>query len=164
MKTQKLVSIIEPTDIVIIGSGSFDDDKVISFIKITDDESCFDIKVGDKSYFLSSDGFISIIPFGVYYSKLLELEEEDNVDYFDISDAAILPNFSGDISICIKLEDGSYAENIDTSDYIFHNYEIDDWFIDLPKGTEVFKIEEHDSTKFKSYIRDRKITEILDRN
>jgi hypothetical protein len=157
-KQQTLMTFDKPTTIVLLGDGTNDCDN--SDFQVTDDESGFDIYVGGKpsKYSSSCTGFGSVVTLEEYKNWKYNLEYDG-----DISDAYIITGFTGTIGISAKLEDDSYSTDFDLDDYICHQFDgYVDVIINLPEGTELHKIEDHDLSKVTSLLRDDKINTILE--
>lgn len=102
-------------------------------ILLTDDYCGFDIRVGDKRVlkYIESDGFINILTL----DELLKYKEEI-IDINEDTPCIKLSNFCGDLSIIVVDEDKVEYDDLDTSDYLWHQVdEAYDAYIKLPEGT-----------------------------
>lgn len=152
IQSKTLKSFSEPTDFVILGCDYNGRD-----IEITDDYTNFLIKIGSKTIFnIESEGFVSILSIDKYKKWL-----EEQV-YRDDCGAVLVSGYQGDIKVGAKLEDGTFTNEFDFSDYIHHQLEdCVDVFISFPEGTSVHEITDHNLSKVLPYIRDQKINSII---
>lgn len=157
-KAKNLKTYDEPTTLVVLGSL---DNNENSDFSITDDFSGFDVYIGGvkqkRKYEYESDGFVS-----VFTLKEFQLFQKNHSDMVDGVSAFVLPNFTGDIEVGVKLEDGTFTDKFDLGDYIQHQNLDDDYvevFMNFPKGTTVIDM---DGLKFPtSVIRDLNLEKIL---
>lgn len=157
-KTIPLKTILTPQTLVILG-GDFNGRD----IEVTDDFSGIDIYIGGvKNTSMETEGHVKIVSLDDYKSWLSQFQDIDDACSVD---AYLLPNFSGDIEVGVKLEDGSYSTDFDLSDYIHHQSAFDgldiDVFINLPKGTNVVNIDGHNLKSVISNLRDSTIDKII---
>ena len=159
-KQKTLFSCDTPQTIVLLGDGTSNCDSYD--FQVTDDESSFDIYVGDKDIkqYSSCTGFGSILTLNEYKSWLKETEDEG---YREITDAFIIPGFVGTIGITAKLDDGSFNTDFDLGDYIQHQFDDSyaDVIINLPEGTDFYQIKDHDLSTVTAVLRDDKISAVL---
>ena len=129
----------KPTTIVLLGDGTNDCDNLLVDFQVTDDVSGFDIYVGSKpsKYSSSCTGFGSVVTLEEYKNWKSNFQDEYDGD---ISEAYIIPVFTGTIGISAKLEDDSYSTDFDLDDYICQFDGYADVIINLPEGTEFIKL------------------------
>lgn len=151
---QTLRTFNKPETIVILGDGND--------FQVTDDESSFDIYVGgkDTKKSVSCSGFGSILTLSEYKNWL---QDPDHEGYTDIVDAFIVPGFIGTIGISARLDDGSYTTDFDMNDYIQHQFDNSyaNVIINLPEGTDFYRIKNHDLSSVISVLRDDRIASVL---
>ena len=151
----------EPTDLVFVGTGEYNED---GDIMITDDYSQFGVFVNGVEHKLSgyeSDGYVTIMTIDEYNNWYAQAKS----DIGDMKDSGIegffVSGFKGTIQVGAKLEDGGYVKNIDFSDFIQHQFDdCYDVFINLPEGSEIYELND-DLTLPISVIRDIKIDKII---
>jgi len=152
-----------PVNLVIVGADTSDGGGSRD-IAVTDDETTVDIKSGNsKPITFSCEGHISILTLPQYEGWLKHCRDNgmEPAD-FGIVDAVLLTNFVGDIRVTLKGEDG-YINGFHLGDYILHQTEEDvyDVTIELPSGTNLYEIKDHNLTSVLPYIRDGKIDTIV---
>ncbi len=130
------MSYSEPTDFVILGCDYDGRD-----IEITDDFTTLDIKIGRVDKFrIQSEGHVSIISIDRYKKWVKEFAQDCAYD----CDAVLVTGYQGDILVGAQLEDGSFTNDFDFSDYILHQVKDSvNVFISFPEGTSVHMIVNH---------------------
>ena len=147
IEKQLLVKVMEPENLILLGSSKDDDFNNRDFM-VDDDETCFVIHIeegGDLN--VGSDGFGSVVTVEEFLKWAEYAKEEYGENWYDdITGAALLRDFSGDISITARLEDGTYSSNFDIDDYIQH--QLDDEYpcavVVLPSGSKVTVLKDTD--------------------
>lgn len=156
-----------------VGSGSSD-------IQITDDETSFDLYIGDKKksngrWNWSSDGFVSIMKPQEFMDEIERVIDEhkgygnyDEEDIFSIQDAFIVDNFTGELRVGGLCEDDTTTDKFSFDDYICHYNDEDEgksiWsvFLQLPQGTNIRPIDMSKPSIIKNLFRNQKIDSIID--
>jgi hypothetical protein len=152
---QTLSEFNKPTDIVIIGYGGYGDGFDFS---LTDDESSFDLYVGNELVdSVSTMGFCKIMDVD---SFIKFREESDVINYSDLCEVILIPNFKGKIEILSKKYEGGFTTDFDMSDFIEHQVD-GHVVVKLPENTEFHKLKDDWSLPL-SFIRNKKIEEITD--
>ena len=156
MKTKVAKTIEGPTPIVIVGGYHNG-----QLIKITDDYSGFDVRIGDEKIGMGCDGFASVLSPQEFLDWYKEAENEMGEDPLSWdTDAILIPGFSGDIEVGVEFRDGTYAEDFNLGDYLQHQFDgYPDIFIKLPEGSRYEKITDEN---FMTVIRERKLGDLLD--
>ena len=157
-QTQKLLTYDEPTDVILWSPDtahySYAD------ITLTDDFYSLDIRVGgqkkDDIYFETA-GFASATTFKEYEKFI----NKNGTDELGGTSALLIPNFQGTIRVGVKLEKGGFATDFDPNDDLVYIQGGGEPFLDFPEGTKIIEIDEdHDISKLKSFLRDKKITSL----
>lgn len=162
-KQKYIRTFTEPTDLVIIGS----DNDGYRDIELTDDYFSFQLRVnGDVVENLESEGFLTILTIPEYkqwYSTQLSLGE---LDGDDDKDSIFIQNYVGSIGIGLQDDEEGYITDFDETSYIYHQdrfEEYPDFFINLNGDVRYQVLEGHDLNKVVSYVRDNRITDILEK-
>jgi len=155
--SKKLMSFDEPTDLVIWTEpsiGYYGD----ADVTITDDYATLELRAGGKFKLdMETAGFATVDEFK-RYKKFLDEEGEEGLEMLQGTEAVLIPDFKGTVSVGIKLDRG-YATDFDPSgeDLMHQCDEYGQVFLDFPEGTEMVFIEDHDLSKLKGFLRDKKI-------
>lgn len=155
--SKKLMSFDEPTDLVIWTEpsiGYYGD----ADVTITDDYATLELRAGGKFKLdMETAGFATVDEFK-RYKKFLDEEGEEGLEMLQGTEAVLIPDFKGTVSVGIKLDRG-YATDFDPSgeDLMHQGDEYGQVFLDFPEGTEMVFIEGHDLSTLKGFLRDKKI-------
>lgn len=149
-----------PTDIVILGEQSDED---CQDFKVTDDESGYEIYVGGK--FAESCcclGFGSVLTVDEYRKWVTLKRADEDDDYIDdLISAHLIEDFVGTIGISAKLEDNTFSNNFNLNDYVCHQFnDYVEVIINLPDGTVLNEIPNHDLSKMVGYNRNVKLDDL----
>lgn len=150
----------DPTTLVVVGEGDYNDYE----IQIDDDETIFELylnKKYHKSY--GSMGFIHIYTLDEY-KKWYELVKDTMEDVEGLIGGFVLPNFTGKIEVSALLDDKTFSNNFDISDYIQHQFSGGDVQVVLnidANEKDVFDLNDDLSLPV-SIIRDIKIDKIIE--
>ena len=158
-QTQKLLTYDEPTDVILWSApdtAHYSD----ADITLTDDFYSLDIRVGgqkkDDIYFETA-GFASATTFKEYENFI----NKNGTDELGGTSALLIPNFQGTIRVGVKLEKGGFATDFDPNDDLVYIQGGGEPFLDFPEGTKIIEIDDdHDISKLKSFLRDKKITSL----
>jgi len=108
----------DPTTLVVVGEGDYNDYE----IQIDDDETGFELylnKKYHKSY--GSMGFIHIYTLDEY-KKWYDSVKGTMEDVEGLIGGFVLPNFTGKIEVSALLDDKTFSNKFDISDYIQHQF------------------------------------------
>jgi hypothetical protein len=151
MKTKTYANYDGSEDIIILGQYAEKGD-----IELTDDYTSCQVNVGDTNVMsIETDGFISILSPEEYEEWVEEcITNEIELDDLDV-DAIYLPKFKGDISMAVESDrNGGTSTNFDFDDFIGHQIEeVWEFILQLPEGTKVYPIENHDLFTLRKKIR-----------
>jgi hypothetical protein len=158
-QTQELLTYDEPTDVILWSApdtAHYSD----ADVTLTDDFYGLDIRVGgqrkDDIYFETA-GFASATTFKEYEKFI----NKNGTDELGGTSALLIPNFQGTIRVGVKLEKGGFATDFDPNDDLVYIQGGGEPFLDFPEGTKIIEIDEdHDISKLKSFLRDKKITSL----
>ena len=158
-QTQELLTYDEPTDVILWSApdtAHYSD----ADVTLTDDFYGLDIRVGgqrkDDIYFETA-GFASATTFKEYEKFI----NKNGTDELGGTSALLIPNFQGTIRVGVKLEKGGFATDFDPNDDLVYIQGGGEPFLDFPEGTKIIEIDEdHDISKLKSFLRDKKITSV----
>ena len=161
--TKELMTFEEPTDLVIWTEPSVEDVNGIGFygdadITLTDDYATLGLR-SNGNYVLDMEtaGFASITTFEKY-KKFLDEEGEEGRFGLEATEAVLIPDFKGTITVGIELDKGGYAVDFDTNEDLMHTSEGSGApFLDFPSGTQMIFIEDHDLNSLKGFLRDKKL-------
>jgi len=145
----------KPTNIVLLGHSESNDR-----VEITDDETSYNILVDGETNTYGSMGFL-----GVYtieeYKNLIEDEQYLEMIQDELVGGVVLPNFTGEIKVCVVNHAGEISKKFKLDDYVQHQF---DDYIDvtilLPDNSVVLNLNEDGSLPI-SAIRDIKIDTII---
>ena len=165
-QTQELLTYDEPTD-VILWSAPDEFMKKYGFtasysdadVTITDDFWSLDVRIGGKPTRISFEtaGFACATTFKEYEKYL----KKNGADELGGTSAILIPNFQGEIRVGVELDNGGYAKDFDPNDDIAYVQGGGTPFLDFPEGTTIVEIDEdHDISKLKGFLRDKKITSL----
>ena len=156
-----------PQDVYIIGDWVKDFDE--SF-KITDDESAFTLRNGDKTIWMNTSGFVYILTTEELIANKASFEE-------GFADNIVIKNFSGELNLKVINSDNNdivTAENFDKDEYIYHqkwanseDFDIDDIILDIIPSpfcqhtVEEIIIDDNFFVRLVAENRDKQIDEIL---
>ena len=155
--TKELMTFEEPTDLVIWTEpsiGNYGD----ADITLTDDYATLGLR-SNGNYVLDMEtaGFASITTFEKY-KKFLDEEGEEGRFGLEATEAVLIPDFKGTITVGIELDKGGYAVDFDTNEDLMHTSEGSGApFLDFPSGTQMIFIEDHDLNNLKGFLRDKKL-------
>lgn len=155
--TKELMTFEEPTDLVIWTEpsiGNYGD----ADITLTDDYATLGLRTnGNWQSDMETAGFASITTFEKY-KKFLDEEGEEGRFGLEATEAVLIPDFKGTITVGIELDKGGYAVDFDTNEDLMHTSEGSGApFLDFPSGTQMIFIEDHDLNSLKGFLRDKKI-------
>jgi len=155
--TKELMTFEEPTDLVIWTEpsiGNYGD----ADITLTDDYATLGLRTnGNWQSDMETAGFASITTFEKY-KKFLDEEGEEGRFGLDGTEAILITDFKGTITVGIELDNGRYAVDFDTTEDLMHTSEgYGAPFLDFPAGTQMIFIEDHDLNSLKGFLRDKKI-------
>ena len=158
-QTQELLTYDEPTDVILWSApdtAHYSD----ADVTLTDDFYGLDIRVGgqkkDDIYFETA-GFASATTFKEYEKFI----NKNGTDELGGTSALLIPNFQGTIRVGVKLEKGGFATDFDPNDDLVYIQGGGEPFLDFPEGTKIIEIDDdHDISKLKSFLRDKKITSL----
>lgn len=154
---QTVREITEPTTLVVIGEGDWQSNE----IQITDDETSFELYVGDKEYdTFGSMGFITIVTLEEY-KEFYEKNKDNYVDMGGLIEGFVLPNFTGKIEVSAKLYGGGFSNKFDISDYIEHQVDDSSVILRVAEGTVISKLNDDLSLPI-DILRDIKIEKIIE--
>ena len=160
-QTQVLLTYNEPTDVILWSApdtAHYSD----ADVTLTDDFWGLDLRVGGKrrdDIYFETAGFASATTFKEYVKFI----KKNGTEELGGTSAILLPNFKGEIRVGVKLDNGGYAKDFDPNDDLVYLDGGGQPFLDLPTGTEIIEIDEdHDLSKLKGFIRDKKIDSIID--
>ena len=158
--TKELMTFDDPTDLVIWTEpsiGYYGD----ADITLTDDYATLGLRIkGNYVLDMETAGFASITTFEKY-KKFLDEEGEEGRFGLEGTDAVLIPDFKGTISVGVELDKGGYATEFDTNEELMHTSEGSGApFLDFPEGTEMAFIEDHDLNNLKGFVRDKKMQEL----
>ena len=158
--TKELMTFDEPTDLVIWTEPSIGDYGDAD-VTLTDDYATLGLRIkGNYVLDMETAGFASITTFEKY-KKFLDEEGEEGRFGLEATDAVLIPDFKGTISVGIELDKGGYATDFDTNEELMHTSEGSGApFLDFPEGTELVFIEDHDLNNLKGFVRDKKLQEL----
>lgn len=158
--TKELMNFVEPTDLVIWTEPSIGDYGDAD-ITLTDDYATLGLRIkGNYVLDMETAGFASITTFEKY-KKFLDEEGEEGRFGLEATDAVLIPDFKGSISVGVELDKGGYATEFDTNEELMHISEGSGApFLDFPEGTEMVFIEDHDLNNLKGFVRDKKMQEL----
>jgi hypothetical protein len=106
---------------------------------------------------METAGFASITTFEKY-KKFLDEEGEEGRFGLEATEAVLIPDFKGTITVGIELDKGGYVVDFDTNEDLMHTSEGSGApFLDFPSGTQMIFIEDHDLNSLKGFLRDKKI-------
>ena len=158
-QTQELLTYDEPTDVILWSApdtANYSD----ADVTLTDDYYGLDIRVGGKKkddIYFETAGFASATTFKDYENYI----NKNGTDELGGTSALLIPNFQGTIRVGVKLEKGGYATDFDPNDDLVYIQGGGEPFLDFPEGTKIIEIDEdHDISKLKSFLRDKKITSL----
>ena len=163
-----------PQDVYIIGDWVKD---FVESFKITDDESAFVLKNGEKTIWMNTSGFVYILT-----TEELILNKSSFEEGF--ADNVVIKNFSGELILRMKDTDGNdilTEENYDREEYLMHqewlnssdedddedDIEIDDIILDIIPSpfyqhtVEEVIIDDNYFIRLVAENRDNQIDEIL---
>lgn len=155
-----------PQDVFIL--GDLEINNVKDDFLITDDECGFTLASGDNTYGIGSFGGCIIL------TKEELIANLDNIDFDSYEDifgdnSILLPDFSGEISLKVIMDNGQEVlnpENFDKTDYVYHadygdeHLSIDDVIVDIGPNRKVVQFEISEAL-VKGLIRNEKIDSIL---
>jgi hypothetical protein len=155
--TKELMTFEEPTDLVIWiepSIGNYGD----ADITLTDDYATLGLRTnGNWQSDMETAGFASITTFEKY-KKFLDEEGEECRFGLEATEAVLIPDFKGTITVGIELDKGGYAVDFDTNEDLMHTSEGSGApFLDFPSGTQMIFIEDHDLNSLKGFLRDKKL-------
>ena len=156
--SQKLIAFDEPTDVILWSApdtASYSD----ADVTITDDFWSLDVRIGGKPTRISFEtaGFASATTFKEYEKYL----KKNGTEELGGTSAILIPNFQGEIRVGVELDNGGYAKAFDPNDDIAYAQGGGAPFLDFPEGTTIVEIDEdHDISKLKGFLRDKKITSL----
>jgi hypothetical protein len=158
--TKELMNFDEPTDLVIWTEPSIGDYGDAD-ITLTDDYATLGLRIkGNYVLDMETAGFASITTFEKY-KKFLDEEGEEGRFGLEATDAVLIPDFKGSISVGVELDKGGYAIEFDTNEELMYISEGSGApFLDFPEGTEMVFIEDHDLNNLKGFVRDKKLQEL----
>ena len=158
--TKELMNFDEPTDLVIWTEPSIGDYGDAD-ITLTDDYATLGLRIkGNYVLDMETAGFASITTFEKY-KKFLDEEGEEGRFGLEATDAVLIPDFKGSISVGVELDKGGYATEFDTNEELMYISEGSGApFLDFPEGTELVFIEDHDLNSLKGFVRDKKMQEL----
>lgn len=160
-QTQVLLTYNEPTD-VILWSAPDTANYSNADLTLTDDFFGLDLRVDGKrrdDIYFETAGFVSATTFKDYEKFI----KKNGTEELGGTSAILLPNFKGEIRVGVKLDNGGYAKDFDPNDDLVHLDGGGQPFLDFPTGTEIIEIDEdHDLSKLKGFIRDKKIDSIIE--
>ena len=158
-QAQELLTYDEPTDVILWSApdtAHYSD----ADVTLTDDFYGLDIRVGGKrkdDIYFETAGFASATTFAEYEKYI----KKNGTDELGGTSALLIPNFQGTIRVGVKLEKGGYATDFDPNDDLVYIQGGGEPFLDFPDGTKIIEIDEdHDISKLKSFLRDKKITSL----
>ena len=148
----------EPTDLVVLGTSSYNDTEFDEALSITDGTESLDIRRGGKKMkaftSIETAGSISVISLEEY-QKFINNISEDELEFMSgIFEALLLPNFVGKLEIGIK-QNGSWItdKSILTEEFIGNLDGVEQILLNIQEGQKVVQIEDHDLSKIKKYIK-----------
>lgn len=158
--TKELMTFEDPTDLVIWTEPSIGDYGDAD-VTLTDDYATLELRIkGNYVLDMETAGFASITTFEKY-KKFLDEEGEEGRFGLEATDAVLIPDFKGTISVGIELDKGGYATDFDTNEELMHTSEGSGApFLDFPEGTEMAFIEDHNLNNLKGFVRDKKLQEL----
>lgn len=158
--TKELMTFDEPTDLVIWTEPSIGDYGDAD-VTLTDDYATLELRIkGNYVLDMETAGFVSITTFEKY-KKFLDEEGEEGRFGLEATDAVLIPDFKGTISVGIELDKGGYATDFDTNEELMHTSEGSGApFLDFPEGTEMAFIEDHNLNNLKGFVREKKLQEL----
>ncbi len=158
--TKELMTFDEPTDLVIWTEPSIGDYGDAD-VTLTDDYATLGLRIkGNYVLDMETAGFVSITTFEKY-KKFLDEEGEEGRFGLEATDALLIPDFKGTISVGIELDKGGYATDFDNNEELMHTSEGSGApFLDFTEGTELVFIEDHDLNNLKGFVRDKKLQEL----
>jgi len=156
-KSKELKTYDHPTTLVVMGSVDHNNN---CDIKIYDDFTGFEVYVGDKKtkYSIESDGFISFMTlsqFKIWQNNNPHILNGERSGFGSF----LLPNFIGSIGIGAIKSDGEFTNDFDLDDYIVHQLNCDEVFLNLPEGTKIIDMEKHQIPI--DSLRDFRINDLL---
>ena len=157
-QTQELLTYDEPTDVILWSpdTAHYSD----ADVTLTDDFYGLDIRVGGKrkdDIYFETAGFASATTFAEYEKYI----NKNGTDELGGTSALLIPNFQGTIRVGVKLEKGGFATDFDPNDDLVYIQGGGEPFLDFPEGTKIIEIDDdHDISKLKSFLRDKKITSL----
>lgn len=158
-QTQELLTYDEPTDVILWSApdtANYSD----ADVTLTDDFYGLDIRIGGKKkedIYFETAGFASATTFAEYEKYI----KKNGTDELGGTSALLIPNFQGTIRVGVKLEKGGFATDFDPNDDLVYIQGGGEPFLDFPEGTKIIEIDEdHDISKLKSFLRDKKITSL----
>lgn len=143
METKVLKSYQNPTTLVVIGSSRNNYyTETNSDVKIDDDETGFDIIVGNEKLKngCDSDGFITIMTLPEF--KLWQIKNEERIKDYTEFDSFLLPNFKGTIGVTALDMDNNFTIDFNIDDYITHQINCS-VYLTFPEGTEIVNMKNY---------------------
>ena len=144
----------EPTDLVVLGTSSYNDTEFDEALSITDGTESLDIRRGGKKMkaftSIETAGSISVISLDEY-QKFINGVSEDELEFMSgVFEALLLPNFVGKLEIGIK-QNGSWVtdKSILTEEFIGNLDGVEQILLNIQEGQKVVQIEDHDLSKIK---------------
>jgi hypothetical protein len=163
---KEYVNFTEPTTIVIFGESpdNYSTSSSPRSIKITDDETCFSIFIGEKEvHDLGSMGFADVFTLEEYKKYYNENKEMLGGECEGLIGGVVVPDFVGKVEVTAFRELGSeieFSNDFKFSDYIQHQVEGAGVGFLLPSGTITFELNE-DGSLPTDILRDIKIDIVL---
>jgi hypothetical protein len=138
----------KPTDLVVLGTSSYNDIEFKQVLSITDGLASLDVRRGGKKMksftSIETSGSITVIPFSEYQSFINDLDE-DELDFISgVFDTLLLPNFVGKLEIGIKQnKNWVINKSILDEEYIGNKPGIEQILLNIPEGQKVIQVENH---------------------
>jgi hypothetical protein len=138
IKSKVLRTYDEPTTLVVIG---FVDHNENSDVMITDDETGFDVHIGDNlEESFCSGGDISIMNLPEF--KMWQKKFSDAIGEDTGFDSFLLPNFKGYIGVTGININNEFITDFDLDNFIKHQVDCS-VSLTFPEGTQIVKMENH---------------------
>lgn len=141
-----------PTNLVVLGTSSYNDVEFKETLSITDGTESLDIRRGGKKMkaftSIETAGSISVISFDEYKKFISEVSEDGRTCELEfmsgVFEALLLPNFVGKLEIGIK-QNGNWItdKSILTKEFVGNLPGVEQILLNIQEGQKVIQIEDH---------------------
>lgn len=141
-----------PTNLVVLGTSSYNDVEFKETLSITDGTESLDIRRGGKKMkaftSIETAGSISVISFDEYKKFISEVSEDELEFMSGVFEALLLPNFVGKLEIGIK-QNGNWIthKSILTEEFVGNLPGVEQILLNIQEGQKVIQIEDHANYK-----------------